>query len=165
MATITHLCCAAGISLAMFCSPANAIDFTKELADAEKGDCGAMHNTGVLYASGHQGKPDYAHAMKWFQRAARQGNHSSMYSLGIMYRFGQGVEIDMAQASAWYALAAHYIPKNGDEWFTPRAKVAMFLSTAEEVKDGLTETQRSQAQSLAEKLRREITAIAPSCTG
>jgi TPR repeat protein len=142
--------------LVLFCSAASAIDFAKTLAEAEQGDTGAMHNVGAMYASGGNVKLDYAQAMDWFQRAALRGRYESMYSLGIMYRFGQGVDVDMVQASAWYTLAAETIPKNGDEWILPRAKVAMYLRTADEMSKGLTEAQRIEAQSRADKLRQQI---------
>ena len=155
--------CLAGMSLAFSCGAASAIELAKELADAEKGDCAAMQNAGALYASRRYGEPDYASAMKWFQRAARRGHHDSMYSLGIVYRFGQGVEVDMVQASAWYALAAKHIPKDGDEWTIPRAKVAMYLRTAEEVRKGLTQVQQADAQARAKELDEEI-ANSTKCT-
>lgn len=72
--------------------------------------------------------------------------------------------IDMVQASAWYALAADRIPKNGDEWYTPRAKVAMYLRTAAEARNSLPDAARAEADARANSLAAEIVTRAPSCS-
>ncbi|TWI69795.1 Sel1 repeat-containing protein [Pseudoduganella lurida] len=164
MSHLTRFWRAAGFALALCCASAGAADFATELADAQKGDTEAMHNVGALYAMGRGVPQDYTAAMDWFGRAARRGNYGSMYSLGIMYRFGQGVPIDMVQASAWYTIAAETIPKNADEWFIPRAKVAMYLRTADEVRKGLGDSERAAAAARAAELRREIGPVAAPAT-
>lgn len=73
---------------------------------AEKGHVRAMHNLGVLYADGIDGKPDYASAAEWFRRAAEYGLRDSEYNLATLTARGLGVEKKPAAAYTWFALAA-----------------------------------------------------------
>ena len=59
---------------------------------AERGNVRAMHNLGVLYADGVDGRPDYALAAEWFRRAAVYGLRVSMYKLATLTARGHGVE-------------------------------------------------------------------------
>ncbi|GGC00750.1 tetratricopeptide repeat protein [Pseudoduganella buxea] len=131
---------------------ASATGLTRALAEAEKGDIGAMHSVGFHYATGRDVRQDYAQAMTWFQRAALSGQHNSIYSLGIMYRLGQGVDVDMIQAAAWYAPAAKYIARIDGEWIVPRAKVAMYERQSAEVAGSLSASARTEALRRAEQL-------------
>jgi hypothetical protein len=50
----------------------------------------AMHNIGVLYATGEGVKKDDAEAMRWYKRAADAGDPLGMLELGWLYAFGEG---------------------------------------------------------------------------
>jgi hypothetical protein len=75
---------------------------------AEQGDAAAQVKLGLRYYSGtaKRSRPDYAEALKWFQRAADQGNAEGQDRIGIMYYQGKGVPQDYAEAARWYQLAA-----------------------------------------------------------
>src|SRR4051794_17706242 len=55
---------------------------------------------------------DYAEALKFYRRAARQDNAWSQQNLGKMYEQGLGVKQDYVEAVKWYRLAA----ENGNDW-------------------------------------------------
>ncbi|MFT3734526.1 MAG: tetratricopeptide repeat protein [Rhodocyclaceae bacterium] len=137
-------------------SVANASDLSATLAKAKEGDIGAMHNVGVAYANGEVVEQDYGRAMQWFEMAAKKGQHNSMYSLAVMHKLGQGVPVDLVKAYAWHSLAAEFIPKDADEWFIPRAKVAMYLRRPGEVARQLSDTELRQAEELRKELRKRI---------
>jgi hypothetical protein len=82
--------------------------FDRLVASAESGDAAAQAELGILYYNGRTDshRPDYAEALKWFQRAADQGNAKAQDRIGLMYYYGQGVPQDYAQAAHWYQLAA-----------------------------------------------------------
>lgn len=50
---------------------------------------------------------DYAQAMQWYLRAARQGHPNSAHNIGILYQEGWGVPQDYLAASNWYKQAAN----------------------------------------------------------
>lgn len=65
-----------------------------------------QNNTGVAYATG-QGEPkNYAKAVYWFEKAAKQGLASAQNNIGSAYANGQGVPQDYAKAIYWYKKAA-----------------------------------------------------------
>src|SRR5580693_3858776 len=82
--------------------------FDRLVASAESGDAAAQVELGILYYSGlaDSPRPDYAEALKWFQRAADQGNADAQDRIGLMYYSGKGVPQDFAEAAHWYQLAA-----------------------------------------------------------
>ncbi len=82
--------------------------FDRLVASAEKGDAHAQVELGILYYEGLADgrRPDYAEALKWFQRAADQGNAKAQDRIGLMYYNGKGVPQDFAEAAHWYQLAA-----------------------------------------------------------
>lgn len=82
--------------------------FDRLVASAEKGDAAAQVELGILYYNGmaNSPRPDYAEALKWFQRAADQGNAGAQDRIGLMYYSGKGVPQDFAEAARWYQLAA-----------------------------------------------------------
>jgi len=82
--------------------------FDRLVASAESGDAAAQAELGILYYNGRTDshRPDYAEALKWFQRAADQGNAKAQDRIGMMYYAGRGVPQDFAQAAHWYQLAA-----------------------------------------------------------
>ena len=69
-----------------------------------------MHNIGVLYAEGIDGKPDFQAAAQWFRKSASRGVADSQYNLAVLYARGIGVERNLSEAYQWFALAA----KGGD---------------------------------------------------
>jgi hypothetical protein len=144
------------LMLVLISSSASAASFADEYKSAQAGDVGAMHNVGAKYANGKEVQQDYAEAAKWFERAAFKGQHNSMYSLAVMNRLGQGGEVNLVAAYAWYSLAAEHIPKDADEWYIPRAKVAMFLRRPAEIAALLNASERQQAEKLKSELAQKI---------
>jgi localization factor PodJL len=69
-----------------------------------------MHNIGVLYAEGIDGKPDFKAAADWFRKSASRGVADSQYNLAVLYARGIGIERNLSEAYQWFALAA----KGGD---------------------------------------------------
>lgn len=59
---------------------------------------------GLLYV-GEKIKCDYAKALEWYKKAAKQGNDYSMYQIGMFYERGLGVSKDLQQARYWYKQA------------------------------------------------------------
>lgn len=49
---------------------------------------------------------DYAKAIKWYLKAAKQGNVDAQYSLGTCYKEGCGVIQDYIESVKWYGIAA-----------------------------------------------------------
>jgi Sel1 repeat len=82
--------------------------FERLVASAEKGDAAAQVELGILYYEGlaDSRRPDYAEALKWFQRAADQHNAKAEDRIGLMYYSGKGVPLDYPEAAHWYQLAA-----------------------------------------------------------
>jgi hypothetical protein len=82
--------------------------FDRLVASADNGDATAQVELGILYYNGmaDSPRPDYAEALKWFQRAADQGNADAQDRIGLMYYSGKGVPQDFAEAARWYRLAA-----------------------------------------------------------
>lgn len=72
---------------------------------AEQGHVRAMHNLGVLTATGER-QADYATAARWFGQAAERGLADSQFNLGILYESGRGVAKDLQEAYKWLELAA-----------------------------------------------------------
>ncbi len=72
---------------------------------AEKGDAGAQHFLGFMYANGQGVAQDIPEALKWYQRAADQGNAAAQNNLGLMYLKGNSVPQDYVQAHIWFNLA------------------------------------------------------------
>ena len=78
------------------------------LADARKGDGGAMLCMGVKYSNGSQVPRDDAQATSWFRRAADAGQPSGMFFVGVAFWSGRGVPQDMVEAYKWLDLSAKY---------------------------------------------------------
>lgn len=95
---------------------------------AERGDAKAQYELGLLYLEsihfsylkGAEDPPkchgsrieqssDYAKAMTWFQKSAKQGFAPAHNQIGILYRDGRGVTVDNLQAYIWFTLGE----KNG----------------------------------------------------
>jgi localization factor PodJL len=65
-----------------------------------------MHNLAVLLAEGGGGKPDYAGAVTWFERAASHGVKDSQFNLAVLYARGLGTSQDLSKSYLWFAVAA-----------------------------------------------------------
>lgn len=135
---------------------ANAANFDELEAAAQAGDTYAMHEIGFIYVTGQDVPKNYSEAIKWFEKAALLGQHNSMFSLGIMHRHGEGIPIDLTKAWAWYSLAAEFIPKNGDEWFIPRAKIDMYQRVPKEIVLSLSKDDLEKAKSIRAELHKTI---------
>jgi localization factor PodJL len=64
-----------------------------------------MHNLGVLFAEGTEGKPDYATALNWFKKAAELGVRDSQFNLAILYARGMGTDQNIVQGWVWFHAA------------------------------------------------------------
>ncbi|GGF44750.1 hypothetical protein GCM10007301_00340 [Azorhizobium oxalatiphilum] len=74
---------------------------------ADRGNLRSMHNLGVLYSDGIDGKPDWMNALNWFRKAAELGLRDSQYNLGVIYSRGLAGAVDRAEAWKWFSLAAN----------------------------------------------------------
>jgi TPR repeat protein len=61
---------------------------------------------GLIYATGHVVRENFAKAAAWFQKAADQGSPSAQCALGVMYARGAGLPRDSAQARRFFQIAA-----------------------------------------------------------
>lgn len=61
---------------------------------------------GIQAIAGTKGKPDFASAFRWFQKAAALGNASAAYNIGELYQSGKGVTQDYVAAASWYDKAS-----------------------------------------------------------
>lgn len=52
-------------------------------------------------------KKDFAKALEWYLRAAKQGDVTAQSHVGFYYRMGQGVKVDKAKAMEWFLKAAN----------------------------------------------------------
>ena len=52
----------------------------------------------------------YAHAVRWYQKAAEQNGTAAQIDLGMMYYRGQGVPRDYVQAYMWAIVATSNSP-------------------------------------------------------
>lgn len=75
---------------------------------AQKGDMYAQLMLGALYEDGSNGvTQDYAEAMRWYLKAARQDYPKAQHNLALMYEDGLGIPQDYRQAAIWYKKAAN----------------------------------------------------------
>jgi hypothetical protein len=86
-------------------SIAGTTDLQSLITLAEQGDPAAQFAVGARYATGQDGKQDYAEAIRWFTRAAEQGHVVSQATLGAYYWAGRGVKPDIERAYYWSILA------------------------------------------------------------
>lgn len=62
---------------------------------------------GKMYLEGNDAvDPDYAMALRWFQRAAEQGSPVGQSGLGLMYLNGKGLPRDPSRALQYFTMAA-----------------------------------------------------------
>ncbi|MCK8045899.1 sel1 repeat family protein [Shewanella sp. 1CM18E] len=70
--------------------------------NAAAGDVDALTNLAYLYAKGILVEQDFARAMVYYRKAARQGMPEAQYSLAEMYRGGRVGEANYELARYWY---------------------------------------------------------------
>jgi TPR repeat protein len=83
------------------------------LDKAVHGDVGAQFWLGVAYESGRGIKQDFAEAIKWLGKAAKQGNPDAEVLLGQMCEDAEGLPQDYVKAAEWYRLACENRPDRG----------------------------------------------------
>lgn len=153
---------------------------------AKRGHVEAKHSLGVLHthAGGYAfGNP--ADSTKWFRAAAEQGHASSQYFLGRAYEDGQGVPKNFDEAARWYrkaaiqgdgmamhGLAGLYARGFGVEksviqayaWCNVAATQGwgMAKSYRDELEEGMTPAQLSEAQALSMRLLEKYGSENPS---
>ena len=68
---------------------------------------------GVLYNEGDGVEKDYARALQWYEKAAKQGFAPALTSIGHMYENGQGMEINLTKAKEYYEKGCNAGSKSG----------------------------------------------------
>ena len=84
---------------------------------------------------------DYAEAVQWYRKAAKQGDANAQNNLGVIYDNGQGVPQEHVQAHMWYDLAASRFP--------PGKGHDVAVENRDNVAAKMTPTQIAEAQRLA----------------
>ena len=59
-----------------------------------------------MYANGEGASKDYAKAVYWYRKAAKQGDTDAQLNLGLKYAKGEGVPENKVKAYVWWSLAA-----------------------------------------------------------
>jgi len=72
---------------------------------ATEGRAVAQRYLGEMYDKGQGGPKDYAKAVEWYKKAAKQNDSQAQYLLGVKYANGHGVPADQKLAYAWFAIA------------------------------------------------------------
>ena len=87
-------------------TPTPPLKFADIKAKAETGDREAEYQLGIRYYKGNGVGKDFAEAVKWFRKAAKQGFAQAQAVLGWCYFRGYGVAKDEVEAVQWYRKAA-----------------------------------------------------------
>ena len=74
--------------------------------EAAHGNPEAQRVVGICYSTGDGAAQNYAEALKWYRKAAKQGDAGAECLLGLAYANGLGVEKDEAEAVTWYRKSA-----------------------------------------------------------
>ena len=75
--------------------------------EAERGMAESQCSLGIIYMNGRDGVlQDYAEAMRWFLKAAKQDDAEAHYQIGRIYELGLGVKRNLKEAMIWYSKAA-----------------------------------------------------------
>ncbi len=73
------------------------------LQKAKDGDAAAQNEVGSWCYNGTNGKKvNYAEALQWWSKAAKQGNVKAVGNMGMCYRYGHGIERDSLKAMRLY---------------------------------------------------------------
>ncbi|MSU21749.1 MAG: sel1 repeat family protein [Pedosphaera sp.] len=72
---------------------------------SEIGDALVQFNLGSCYYHGRLVDKDFAEAVKWFRKAAKQNFTEAQFILGRCYANGEGVAKDKTEAEKWKYLA------------------------------------------------------------
>lgn len=72
---------------------------------AEGGDLDAQYEMGE-YLYNRQPTPDFAQALRWYERASLRGHAMAQWRLGVMFWQGEGVRANTAQAYILLKMAA-----------------------------------------------------------
>ena len=100
-----------------------------------------------MYDNGEGVPQDYAEAVRWYRRAAKQGNASAQNNLGLMYEGGNGVAQNFVQAHKWFNLAASRYPA------AERDRRARSVRNRDRMAARLTPAELAKAQRLAREWR------------
>jgi TPR repeat protein len=72
----------------------------------DRGDAFTQFQIGYAYQNGLGIPQDYALAVEWYLKSAKQGMGRAQWKLGILYRDGEGVPQNGAKAALWLRRAA-----------------------------------------------------------
>lgn len=115
---------------------------------AVQNDPGAQYNLGLTYVQGEGVDIDYERAARWFREAALRGHVQAQYNLGLLFHEGKGVKRDPQQAYYWVRVAA----LQGDDHA---------LKNLSKLTDGLTKSQKKDAEEQAEAWMEKVRKLAP----
>lgn len=108
---------------------------------------GAQYQLGKMYFEGHGVGQNYAEALKWYERAARNNAPEAQYLMGTMAEDGWGRPKNLVEAYIWYRLAEAHLARGST--LVTTAKTAQ-----ERVYARLNSIQKREAdQAVAESLR------------
>lgn len=84
-----------------------AVDSTSAILEkAKAGDANAQNTVGVWYYTGKDSiKQDYAQALQWWAKSAKQENTDAIANMAMCYQLGRGTEKDSALAVKLYEAA------------------------------------------------------------
>ncbi len=110
------------ITTVMLLGAAQAADFEKGLAAAQRGDyatalrefgplakqsnAAVQAELGDMYSAGKGVTQDYAKALKWYPKAAAQGDTDAWNAIAYMYFSGQGIAEDEVEGLKWWRKSA-----------------------------------------------------------
>ncbi len=91
-----------------------AVDSTSAILEkAKAGDANAQNTVGVWYYTGKDSiKQDYAQALQWWAKSAKQENTDAIANMAMCYQLGRGTEKDSALAVSLYEAAIKKGNKN-----------------------------------------------------
>jgi len=117
-----------------------------------------QYQLGHFYEHDSNDAPNYAEAIKWYDKAARNGDYMSQKRLGAIFEAGLGRPKNYVQAYKWYLLAvANSCGKAG---------IKSFHATARQTRNALaakmTPEQREEASELALTTLRQVMSLRPA---
>ncbi len=90
-----------------------ASDFNQTQRLPSQDDASAQFNFGVMYYQSEGVRQNYAKAVKWYQKSAKQGYALAQQNLGVMYSKGKGVRQNRATAKEWFGNSCDNGNQNG----------------------------------------------------